>query len=77
MLLFFAVQLLTTDIGRPISLPARATRRLLLLGGGAMHSPVHRVSGSEPRRLRTHRLSGRSRPLRSTVVEYQAPSVAV
>ena len=46
--------------------------------GGSRHAPVHRVSGSEPRGLRTqHRCSGRSRPLRSAVVEYQAPSVAV
>ena len=40
------------------------------------HASVHRVLSSEPRGLRTHRRSGRSRPLRSTVVEYQAPSVA-
>ena len=33
--------------------------------------------GLESLRLRTHRHYGRSRPLRSTVVEYQAPSVAV
>ena len=36
-----------------------------------------RVSGWEPLGLRTHRRRGRSRPHRSTVVEYQAPSVAV
>ena len=41
------------------------------------YSPIHRVLGSEPRGLRTHRRCGRSRPLRSAVVEYQAPSVAV
>ena len=36
------------------------------------YNPVHRVLGSEPLRLRTHRHCGRSRPLRSAVVEYQA-----
>ena len=40
------------------------------------YAPVRRVSGSEPLSLRTHRHSGRSRPLRSAVVEKQAPSVA-
>ena len=45
--------------------------------GGGRHSPVHRVSGSEPLRLRTHKLCSRLQPLRSAVVEYQAPSVAV
>ena len=44
---------------------------------GGHYSPVHQVSGSEPGSLRTHRHCGRSRPLRSAVVEYQAPSVAV
>ena len=38
------------------------------------HTPVRWVSGSEARGLRTHRRSGRSRPLRSAVVEKQAPS---
>ena len=40
------------------------------------YAPVRRVLGSEPLSLRTHRHRGRSRPLRSAVVEYQAPSVA-
>ena len=44
---------------------------------GGRNAPVRRVSGSEPLGLRTHRRRGRSRPLRSAVVEYQAPSVAV
>ena len=44
---------------------------------GGRYSPVHRVLGSEPRGLRTHRRCGRSRPLRGAVVEYQTPSVAV
>ena len=44
---------------------------------GVRYAPVRRVSDSEPLSLRTHRHRGRSRPLRSTVVEYQAPSVAV
>ena len=44
---------------------------------GGRYDPVRRVSGSEPLGLRTHRHRGRSRPLRSAVVEYQAPSVAV
>ena len=41
------------------------------------YAPVRRVSGSEPLGRRTHRRRGRSRSLRSAVVEYQAPSVAV
>ena len=44
---------------------------------GGRYVPVRRVLGSEPLSLRTHRHLGRSRPLRSAVVEYQAPSVAV
>ena len=43
---------------------------------GGRYAPVRRVLGSEPLSLRTHRCRGRSRPLRSAVVEYQAPSVA-
>ena len=44
---------------------------------GGRHAPVRRVSSSEPLGLRTHKRRGQSRPLRSAVVEYQAPSVAV
>ena len=44
---------------------------------GGRYAPVRRVLGSEPLSLRTHRHRGRSRPLRSAVIEYQAPSVAV
>ena len=44
---------------------------------GGRYAPVRRVSRSEPLGLRTHIRRGRSRPLRSAVVEYQAPSVAV
>ena len=44
---------------------------------GDRYALVRRVLGSEPLSLRTHRHRGRSRPLRSAVVEYQAPSVAV
>ena len=44
---------------------------------GGRYAPVRRVLGSEPLSLRTHRHRGRSRPLRSAVVEYHAPSVAV
>ena len=44
---------------------------------GGRYAPVGRVLGSGPLGLRTHRRRGRSRPLRSAVVEYQAPSVAV
>ena len=44
---------------------------------GGRYAPVRRVLGSEPLSLKTHRHRGRSRPLRSAVVEYQAPSVAV
>ena len=41
---------------------------------GGRYAPVRRVLGSEPLSLRTHRHRGRSRPLRSAVIEYQAPS---
>ena len=44
---------------------------------GGRYAPVRRVLGSETLSLRTHRRRGRSRPLRSAVVEYQATSVAV
>ena len=44
---------------------------------GGRYTLVHRVSGSEPLSLRTHIHRGRSRPLRSAIVEYLAPSVAV
>ena len=44
---------------------------------GDRYAPVRRVLGSEPLSLRTHRRRGRSQPLRSAVVENQAPSVAV
>ena len=44
---------------------------------GGRYAPVCRVSSSVPLGLRTHRRRGRSRPLRSAVVKYQAPSVAV
>ena len=44
---------------------------------GGCYALARRVLGSEPLSLRTHRHRGRSRPLRSAVVEYQAPSVAV
>ena len=63
----FPLQLLATDNGLA-PYHQRAPRGGCCLGGGR-HSPVHRVSGSEPRRLRTHRLSGRSRPLRSSDIE--------
>ena len=36
---------------------------------GGRYAPVRRVSGSEPLSLRMHRHRGRSRPLRSAVVE--------
>ena len=44
---------------------------------GGRYAPVRRVLGSEQLSLRTHRRRSRSRPLRSAVVEYQAPLVAV
>ena len=44
---------------------------------GGRYAPVRRVSGLEPLSLRTHRRRGWSRPLRSAVVKYHAPSVAV
>ena len=44
---------------------------------GGRYAHVRRVSGPEPLGLRTHRRRGRSRPLRSTFVKYQAPSVAI
>ena len=43
---------------------------------GGRYAPVRRFSGSEPLGLRMHRRRGWSRPLRSAVVEYQAPPVA-
>ena len=43
---------------------------------GGRYAPVRRVLGSEPLSFRTHRHSGRSRPLKSAVVEKQAPSLA-
>ena len=43
---------------------------------GGRYDPVRRVLGSRPLSLRPHRRRGGSRPLRSAVVEYQAPSVA-
>ena len=56
----------------------RAPRGGCCSGGRSQYTlPVRRVSGSEPLSLRTHRHRGRSRPLRSAVVEDQAPSVAV
>ena len=75
MTLFFIAQLLASNNGRFRITSARHEEASV--SGRGRHSPVHRVSGSELRRLRTHRLSGRARPLRSTVVKYQAPSVAV
>ena len=50
-----------------LRLPARTTGRLMLGGGGGggvvgdHHAPVRRVSVSELRRLRSHRLSDRAR----------------
>ena len=41
------------------------------------YTPVRRVSGSEPLSRRTYRHRGQSQLLRSAVVEYQVPSVAV
>ena len=67
--------LLAVDNGRA-PYYRRATRRLML-GWEVATLAVHRVSGSEPVSLRTHRHRDRSRPLKSAVVEYQAPSVAV
>ena len=37
---------------------------------GCRYAPVRRVLGSEPLSLRTHRHRGRSRPLRSAVIDY-------
>ena len=63
---------LATDNGRTPHYQ-RVPRGGCCLGGGRQS----RVLGSEPLCLRTHRLCGRSRPLRNAVVVYQAPSVAV
>ena len=54
----------------------RAPREAVAQEGGRC-APVRRVLGSELLSLRTHRHRGRSMPLRSAVVEYQAPSVEV
>ena len=64
---FCTIQPLVTDNCRAPQ-PARATRRLLL-EGRICYAPFHRVSGSEPLRLRTHRLCDRSRPLLRSVIE--------
>ena len=66
---------LAVDNGRVPHFGARHGEDVAREGG--RYAPVRRVLGSEPLNLRTHRRSGRSRPLRSAVVEYQAPSVAV
>ena len=66
--------LVTDDDRAPLS---SARHKAADAWGRGRHTLVHRVSGSKPRGLRTHRRSGRSRPLRSAVVENQAPSVAV
>ena len=66
---------LALDNGRAPHIDARHGEAVAWEGGH--YAPVRRVSGSEPLGLRTHRPRGRSRPLRSAVVEYQAPSVAV
>ena len=60
---------------RDTTLPARDEEADAREGVATLYA--HRVLGSEPLRLRTHRHSSRSRPLKSAVVEYQAPSVAV
>ena len=66
---------LAVDNGRTPHTGARHEGAVAREGG--RYAPVRRVLGSEPLSLRTHRHRGRSRPLRSAVVEYQAPSVAV
>ena len=66
---------LAVDKGRGPHYSARHEEADALEGG--RYTPVHRISGSEPLSLRTHGHRGRSGPLRSAVVEYQAPSVAV
>ena len=66
---------LAVDNGRAPHFDARHGEAVAREGG--RYAPVRRVLGSEPLSLRTHRHRGRSRPLRSAVVEYQAPSVAV
>ena len=66
---------LAVDNGRAPHSGARHGEAVAQEGG--RYAPVHRVLGSEPLSLRTHRHRGRSRPLRSAVVEDQAPSVAV
>ena len=54
----------------------RAPRGGCCLGGRSLRSYTPSF-GLGTTNLRTHRHRGRSRPLRSTVVVYQAPSVAV
>ena len=65
---------LAVDNGRALHIGARHGEAVAR--EGCRYAPVRRVSGSEPPGLRTHRRRGRPRPLRSAVVEYQAPSVA-
>ena len=66
---------LAVDNGQASQFGARHGEAVVREGG--LYAPVRRDSGSEPLGLRTHRRRGRSRPLRSAVVAYQAPSVAV
>ena len=66
---------LAVDNGRAPHYGARHEEAVAKEGG--RYTPVRRVLGSEPLRLRTHRHCGRSRPLRSAVVENQVPSVTV
>ena len=74
MALFFLLQLLATDNGR-FRITGASHEESTDIGG--RHSPVHQVSGSEPRHLITHGFSGRSRPLGSAVVVYHAGSVSI
>ena len=52
---FFALQLLATDNDRLLITSARHEEAAAWGGGGGRYSPVHRIPGSERRRLRTHR----------------------
>ena len=75
MALYFTVQLLATEIGRLRIFSARHEEAATL--GGEVPLPCPPSFGLGTTRHRTYRLSGQSRSLRSTVIEYQALSVAV
>ena len=72
MALFFTLQLLATESGRLLLITSACHEEAV--GGGGVPLPCPPSFGLGTTPLNTHRLGGRSRPIGSTVVEYQAPS---